>query len=182
MHRSHPLPRIWMMTDERFGDEILRVIRRMPYRSGVIFRHYTMPMAERRQLFRAVRHLCKQRGHILLLAGDARTAVRWGADGHHQRGRRNGSSILSAPVHNSAEIRSMRASQPDLLFISPVYPTRSHPGAKTLGPMGFNRLAALGSQSKIIALGGMTRQKAHMMKATAAYGWAAIDAFKYKQR
>lgn len=182
MDRSHPLPRIWMMTDERFGDVLLRAIRRMPYRSGVIFRHYATPMAERRRLFRAVRHLCKQRGHILLLAGDARTAVRWGADGHHQRSGRIGSHILSAPVHSSAEIRSMRASQPDLLFISPVHPTRSHPGAKTLGPMGFNRLAALDSQSKIIALGGMTRQRAHMMKPTAAYGWAAIDAFNYKQR
>lgn len=181
MHRSHPLPRIWLMTDERLGQDVLRAIQALPFRSGVIFRHYATEAHKRRKLFRHVRHVCKQRGHILLLAGDERTALRWVADGHHQRGRKKGAGIHSAPVHNAAEIMRMRAHAPDLLFISPLHATRSHPGARPLGLMAFNRLAALAQYSKIIALGGMTRPKARMMKATVSYGWAAIDAFKYKQ-
>ena len=64
---------------------LLDAIRRLPVRSGVIFRHYNMDPSERHVLFRKVAHVCRQRGHVLLLAGDARSASKWRADGFHQR-------------------------------------------------------------------------------------------------
>lgn len=177
MHRSHPLPRIWLMTHERFGDDLLPAIQRLPFKSGVIFRHYATDAIARQRLFRQILRICRKRGHVLLLAGDERQARSWHADGHHQRSPRRGKSIHSAAVHNAAEIASMKAHAPDLLFVSPVYATNSHAGQRPLGPLGFCRIANMVGKSSIIALGGMSRQKASLMSRH-IHGWAAIDAFR----
>jgi thiamine-phosphate pyrophosphorylase len=180
MPRSHPLPKIWLMTDERLGDDLLRAIQRLPARSGVIFRHYHLDAAARKFLFGQVMRMCRRRGHVLLLAGDERTAMRWHADGFHQRSQRASRLLHSAPVHDAREIAGIKAARPDLLFLSPVYATNSHPGARPLGPLSFNRLAKLASSSGIIALGGMNRRNAQMLLPRLIHGWAAIDAFKKK--
>jgi thiamine-phosphate pyrophosphorylase len=178
MPRSHPLPKIWLMTDERLGDDLLPAIQRLPARSGVIFRHYHLDAAARKFLFGQVRRMCRRRGHILLLAGDERTAMRWRADGFHQRSQRASRLMHSAPVHDAREIADVKAANPDLLFLSPIFATNSHPGTRALGPLAFNRIAKLASFSGIIALGGMNRRNAQMLPPRLVYGWAAIDAFK----
>lgn len=180
MPRSHPLPKIWLMTDARFGDEQLRAIQQLPARSGVVFRHYHLATLQRRALFAQVLRICRRRGHILLLAGDARTALRWHADGFHQRGRGHPGLLHSAPVHNAREIAEVKRDNPDLLFLSPLFNTNSHPGARPLGSLMFQRLAKLGGPKRIVALGGMARQSAHMLSPRTIYGWAAIDAFRKK--
>lgn len=178
MPRSHPLPKIWLMTDERLGDDLLPAIQRLPARSGVIFRHYHLNPRARKLLFRQVMRICRRRGHILLLAGDEQTAIRWHADGFHQRSRRTSRLLHSAPVHNAREIAGVKTATLDLLFLSPIFATNSHPGARPLGPLAFNRLAKLALSGRIIALGGMNRQNAQMLYPRIIHGWAAIDAFK----
>jgi thiamine-phosphate pyrophosphorylase len=178
MPRSHPLPKIWLMTDARFGDDQLRAIQRLPSRSGVVFRHYHLATQQRRALFAQVLRICRRRGHILLLAGDARTAMRWHADGFHQRSRGQTGLVHSAPVHDAREIKQAKRGRCDLLFLSPLFDTNSHPGARPLGPLMFQRLAKLVGPNRVIALGGITRQRAHMLSPRMAHGWAAIDAFR----
>ncbi|WP_295492122.1 thiamine phosphate synthase [Sphingorhabdus sp. EL138] len=180
MPRSHPLPKIWLMTDARFGDDQLRAIQQLPARSGVVFRHYHLATQQRRVLFAQVLRICRRRGHILLLAGDARTALRWHADGFHQRSLGHSGLLHSAPVHNAREIAEVKQSRPDLVFLSPLFDTNSHPGAQPLGPLMFQRLAKLAGPRRIIALGGMTRQTAFMLGPRSIHGWAAIDAFGKK--
>jgi thiamine-phosphate pyrophosphorylase len=180
MPRSHPLPKIWLMTDARFGDEQLRAIQQLPTRSGLVFRHYHLATLQRRALFAQVLRICRRRGHILLLAGDARTALRWHADGFHHHSRGHTGLLHSAPVHNAREIADVKRSNADLLFLSPLFDTNSHPGARPLGPLMFGRLAKLVGPRRVIALGGMTRQSAHMLGPRTIHGWAAIDAFRKK--
>jgi len=180
MHRSHPLPRIWLMTDERFGNDLLPAIQRLPLKSGVIFRHYATDEGAKRRLFGQILRICRKRGHLLLLAGDERQARSWHADGHHQRSPRRGKAVHSAAVHNVAEIAKVKAYAPDLLFVSPLYTTNSHAGQRPLGPLGFRRLARMVRSSAVIALGGMNRQKAQLMSRQ-IQGWAAIDAFRKKR-
>ena len=180
MPRSHPLPKIWLMTDARFGDDQLCAIQRLPSRSGVVFRHYHLATLQRRALFAKVLRICRRRGHILLLAGDARTALRWHADGFHQRSPGHTGLVHSAPVHNAREIKQAKSSRPDLLFLSPLFDTNSHPGARPLGPLMFQRLAKLAEPRRVIALGGMTRQTAVMLGPRSIHGWAAIDALRKK--
>jgi thiamine-phosphate pyrophosphorylase len=176
MRRRHPLPRLWLMTDERQGDGLFGAIERLPRGCGIVFRHYGLNPDERRNLFRQVRAYARRRGHLVLLAGTARLARRWGADGSHERGRGDGVLIRSAPVHNMAERMHAQRTKADLLFVSPVFTTRSHPGKKALGPLRFGLLVS-DAQAPVIALGGMSRARARRLKGFNIHGWAAIDAW-----
>jgi len=177
------LPRIWLMTDPRFGEYLLPAIKRLPLRSGVIFRHYALTPNVRLALFRKVRRICRQRGHILLLAGLEADARRWRADGFHARTgcRQSGRMIRSAPVHNRRELSEARRNLVDLVLVSPIFDTTSHPGAPTLGRPGLIALTRIAGFCKVIALGGMNARKARTLDKRVAHGWAAIDAFKSKR-
>jgi thiamine-phosphate pyrophosphorylase len=178
--RNRRWPKIWLMTDPRFDDDLLPAIRRLPLGSGVIFRHYTLEHQDRRRLFRAVRHICRQRGHKLLLAGPELLALRWQADGFHSRRYQARSRLpRSAPVHDRAELQEALRSGAELIFLSPLFATASHPGGRALGRLAFNALAKQAGGRLVIALGGMTRNKARGLP---VHGWAAIDALKKSDR
>lgn len=181
MRRRQPLPTLWLMTDPRFGDGLLDAIRRLPLRSGVIFRHYNMDPSDRHVLFRKVAHVCRQRGHMLLLAGDARSASKWRADGFHQRSAGSRKLFHTAPVHNRRELAEARRTGVDAVLISPLFRTASHPDAPALGLMAFNSIAQQARGMAVIALGGISRGKAKMLYPKLIDGWAAIDAFRIKR-
>jgi thiamine-phosphate pyrophosphorylase len=174
MPARQTLPRAWLVTDERQGDKLLPAVERLPFGSGILFRHYSLDCPTRRALFLQIRAIARRRGHLLLLSGSAAQARGWGADGWHGMGR--GRGLHSTSVHNLLELRSAERAGASILFVSPVYPTRSHPGAATLGRGGLARLAHR-TDLPIIALGGLDREKAPRLMASGAYGWAAVDAW-----
>jgi len=176
---ARPLPVLWYFTDERMADaRIMAAIARLPRGAGIVFRHYRLSPAERRALFAAVRRLARRRGLVLLLAGTPRLARIWGADGWH--GRERATAPLTRPLlhsmaaHNRRELNAARAAGADCVFLSPVFPTRSHPGAPALGRVRFGLLARQAAQP-VMALGGMTRQHAQSLQQWGATGWGAID-------
>ena len=167
MHRRQPPPRLWLMTDERQGEGLWLALERLPRGGGVVFRHYGIAGDERRALFTRLRSACRGRGLTLVVAG----APLPGADGVHNR---RGSGLRTASVHNLRELKAAERAGAHLVFLSPVFATRSHPGRKTLGP---RRFALLAHQAKVpvIALGGMDAQR--FRSVGGAYGWAGIDAW-----
>jgi len=172
MPRRQTLPRLWLITDERLGDALMPALARLPRGAGIVFRHYRLAEPERRALFDDVKAQARRRGLTLLLAGPAELAEAWDADGHHGRGA--GTGLHSAPAHDWAEIRAAERDGADLLFLSPVFATRSHPERQPLGPARFNYLARR-AHLPVIALGGMNAIRARRLRE--AYGWAGIDAF-----
>jgi thiamine-phosphate pyrophosphorylase len=82
--------------------------------------------------------------------------------------------LRTMPCHHRREVIAARGA--DLRLISPVFPTRSHPGAPVLGAVRAG-LMIRGERASLIALGGMTRERARRMAALGFDGWAAIDAF-----
>jgi thiamine-phosphate pyrophosphorylase len=173
--RQPVLPHLWLMTDERLGDGLFAAIDRLPRGSGVIFRHYSLPLAERRILFEAVRRRTRRRGLVLLLAGDERMARHWRADGAHHR-QPHAPRFGTAPVHDRREMRAAERSGAAALLLSPVHATRSHPGVSGLGRVRFAALLRA-TRLPVIALGGMTAQRGRQACLLGAYGWAAIDAW-----
>ncbi len=172
MPRRHPrpstFPRRWLMTDERLGDALWTAIDALPRGSGIIFRHYATAPKARRQLFERVRNAARRKGMLLVVAGSSV------AQGRPQHGRESGA--LTAPVHSRREaIAAIRAGAA-LLFVSPVYATRSHPGAAALGPVRFGLLIR-GLKLPVIALGGMDERRWRTLKPLGVYGWAGIDAW-----
>jgi len=114
---------------------------------------------------------------MLLIAGEA---MHIPADGRHVGGqvrvmRAQTRGLLTASVHNMSELARANRMGANMIFLSPVFATRSHPGAPTLGTMRFAVLARL-SRSPAIALGGMTSKRFRRLRSLGAYGWAAIDA------
>lgn len=180
------IPRLWLFTDERMGeDRLLLALKRLPPGSGIVFRHYGLPTGDREALFARVRALARRRRLILLVGGGGRLSGPLRADGIHRPGwqisggrsvrRPSRTQWLSVAAHDRRDIVSAHRAGADLVFLSPVFATRSHPGARFLGPLGFGRVAR-SSGIPVIALGGMTEQRYQQMRALGAHGWAAIDA------
>lgn len=171
MRRRHPpIPRLWLMTDPRLGEGLWDALARLPRGSGVIFRHYQLPAAERRALFARIARVARGRGLVLLRAGAESMPGERGTHGRRGRG------LTTWPVHSRREaIAAIRAGA-DAVLVSPVFPTRSHPGAPVLGPVRFGLLVR-GLGVPVIALGGMDARRAKRLKPLGMHGWAAIDAW-----
>jgi thiamine-phosphate pyrophosphorylase len=177
MHRRQTLPRLWMMTDERQGEDLWDALERLPRGAGVVFRHYGLAPAARRAVFRRVRAIAERKRLTLLLAARPNIAAAWGAEGVHGRGApRSSRGLRTASAHDLRQLRAAERSGADLVFISPAFATRSHPGARPLGPLRFAILARQ-SRVPVIALGGMSADKARRLAGCGLYGWGGIDAW-----
>ena len=165
MRPRQTLPRLWLLSDARNDAVLEQALARLSRGSGLVFRHYHLPPAERRARFARLRRLCRAGGHIAVLAGGAR----WPAEGHYG-GKVPGRRYL-ATAHSAREIARANLARADAVLLSPVFPTRSHPGGITLGPVRFRLLARL-SRAPVIALGGMDVRTARRLRWPR---WAAID-------
>ena len=163
------------MTDERQGEDLWAALARLPRGAGVVFRHYSLERQERRRLFDMVKRIARKRRLLILVAAPPRLARAWRAAGSHGlSGLPRREMIRSASAHNKLEIRAAERAGVRVIFLSPVFPTRSHPDVKTLGRTRFAWLARQ-SRLPIIALGGMDERRARTL--AGAYGWAGIDAW-----
>ncbi|PJG48093.1 thiamine phosphate synthase [Sphingobium sp. LB126] len=183
-HRKK-LPTIWLMTDERVGEEaLLAAARRLPKgRAGIVLRHYGTDGVGRRALFDRLASIARRRRLTLMLGGTAAEAAALRADGWHGRDRRRSPRPLlrSMPVHDRRELQAALQGGADFIFVSPLFPTRSHPGKKWLGQAGFAALARL-SPVPVMALGGVRATHRQMLKGIGAFGWAAIDGLSIESR
>lgn len=165
MRPRQPLPRLWLMSDERQGADLLAAVERLPAGAGIVFRHYSLPPTERCALFEVVREAARRRGLVLVTADPPSGR----ADGAHNR---RGCGLRTASAHSLREIRRAERRGADLVFLSPVFRTRSHPDRPPLGPRRFARLAGQ-TTLPVIALGGMDESRFRRLRG--AYGWAGID-------
>lgn len=120
-------------------------------------------------LFRRVARIARARGLVVVRAGKR---AGFGEDGVHGRG--PGQGLWTAPAHDRREAVAAVRRGADLLFVSPVFATRSHPGAEALGARKARRIAQ-GLPVVVIALGGMDARR--FRKLAGFDGWAAIDAW-----
>ncbi len=175
MATFQPLPDLWLLSDERNDQVLERSLRAVATPLGFVFRHYHLPDAERYARYRQLERIARAEGHVVILADSALTAREWGADGIYGAPLalypRRRDLIQIATAHNLHEIAQANRIGADAVMLSPVFPTRSHPGAKTLGPARWRTLARH-ALMPVIALGGMTKRRAHHLDCER---WAAID-------
>ena len=111
----------------------------------------------------------------MILSGTPEQAIEWGADGIYGAASRLGPPLPGllrlATAHDASELREAERAGADGVFVSPVFPTRSHEDRATLGIDGFHRLAQKTSLP-VIALGGMTAERATALDWPR---WGAID-------
>lgn len=177
-NRQPPLARIWLVSDARNDGVIAAVLARLPRGAGLIFRHHHLPAGPRRARFRELARAARRHGHAVALAGSVREARRWAADAAYgpparlaRRAPGCRAVLRLATVHSWRELAAAQRVRADAVLLSPVFATRTHPGAATLGTVRF-RLMASRALLPAIALGGMDARRA---RAIGAVRWAAID-------
>ncbi|PTS91041.1 thiamine monophosphate synthase [Sphingomonas sp. HMWF008] len=144
------------MTDERMGADLWTALERLPRGSGVVFRHFATPAAERAAIFARLSRIARRRRLIVVPGGV------------------KGQIPQLHPAHSVREAVAARRARTDLVLVSPVYPTRTHPGAPALGPLRAAMIARAAGVPAI-ALGGMNASRFKRLRALGFAGWAAID-------
>ncbi|MBX7532723.1 thiamine phosphate synthase [Qipengyuania sp. 1XM1-15A] len=170
MTTRQSLPLLWLLSDARNDAGLEEALRALPRGSGFVFRHYHLDPAQRRARFDELAKIARSFGHTVILSGDED----WGADGSYGPPERLDRGLKLATAHNGDEIEQAVAAGADAIFLSPVFPTASHPGARTLGVYGFQVLAQQ-SPVPVIALGGMNAKRAVELDWPR---WGAIDGLR----
>jgi thiamine-phosphate pyrophosphorylase len=174
--RQQSWPRIWLMTDERMGDSLWDAVARLPDGAGIVFRHYSLPAEIRVQMATRLAEGAERRGMTLAIAGDMNLAEPVGAKLVHNPSRSQPGLPFSVSVHGIEEAQAAKAAGAALVFISPVYATRSHPGRRPLGPELAAKIARAAGVPAI-ALGGMDGKRFALLERESFYGWAGINAW-----
>lgn len=162
MSLDQPLPNVWLLSDERNDAVLEQALATMPKGSGFVFRHYHLPDAKRRARFEELGFLCRLAGHLVVLSGASDTALEWGADGVYGPAGKlapRDSLLRLATVHNLLEINRAERHGVDAMFLSPVFPSRSHPDKGGMGKENFLFMAEM-AKRPVIALGGMNAERA----------------------
>ncbi|MBX7458494.1 thiamine phosphate synthase [Qipengyuania sp. 1NDH17] len=163
---SKGLPLLWLLSDARNDAGLEDAIAALPRGSGFVFRHYHLDADERRERYQDLSSIARSRAHTVLLS----RANGWGEDGTYGA-QRHSDGMWLATAHNGDEIARAVGNGADGIFLSPVFPTASHPGAAHLGVHGFHVLAQQ-SPLPVIALGGMNHERARELDWPR---WGAID-------
>ena len=167
------------MTDERMGEALWPAIEALPRGAGIVFRHHATELARRRAMFELVARIARRKRLVLVRAGAERLGRREAGVHGDVRGFHPG--LRSRPAHSRAQAIAAKRAGAHIVFISPVYPTRSHPGARSQGPLRAAAIArCLGL--KTIALGGMDARRFAGLRGLGFHGWAAIDAWLPNQK
>ena len=176
------IPVLWLFTDALRLPDPRPVIDALPRRlCGVVFRHDGV--AGRAVLAKAVARQCRQLAIPLVIAGDARLAAAIGAGVHLRAARRaadqgstrwlKSTALVTGSAHSAVDMRRARMMGADAVFLSPVLPTRSHPGAPALGVVRWAALTRFAREAGM-ALGGvegrMTRRLPRWCRGAGAIG------------
>ncbi|MBV9420721.1 MAG: thiamine phosphate synthase [Alphaproteobacteria bacterium] len=166
------LPPLVLMTDDERLPDPIAAARALPRGSMVVVR--SRNAARRAEIAHRL-----PKNLIVLIANDPELAAACGADGLHLPETRAGEAahwrarfprwLITAATHTP------RGANPhvDALFLSPIFPTASHPGAASLNAARANRIARA-SQTPLYALGGITPANARLLHGFV--GIAAIGA------
>ena len=91
--------------------------------------------------------------------------------------------IFSFSCHDEKSFLKWRKLSPNLLFISPIFPTTSHVNAKVFGLKNLAKFVAknmnsYASPSPIYALGGINSKNLQSIRKLGIAGFGAINFFK----
>ncbi len=183
----HPsLPPLILMTDRQRLANPVPVVETLPRGSAVILRHYEDPGREA-LAFRLAK-ICRALGLRLLVADDIRLAARVRAHGIHlpetriatppRAWRTNDRKewLVTAAAHSPRAVMRAARAGAHAVLLSPVFATKSHPGAAPIGPLRFAAWVR-NSPLPVYALGGVSVHSARRLASSGAAGFAGIGGF-----
>lgn len=183
------LPGEYLITGEEddeavFAERLTRALKEDGVRL-VQLRAKTLDRGEYLARARQALSLCRQYGARLLLNGEPALLDEVDADGIHLTSERlmqldrrpvPAGKWLGASTHDAAQLQQAAALDCDLVTLSPLAPTPSHPDAVLMGWHDFQQHVEHAGMP-VFALGGMTRFHANRARAVGAQGVASIRDF-----
>jgi thiamine-phosphate pyrophosphorylase len=169
-------PPLWVFSDRERLPDPSPVLRRLPKGlCGLVLRPGGVLDAA---ALRRVQALCRDRRVSLVVSGR-----RWrgfGATVGVHLSQRSPAAMgnrypATASAHGVAELRRAERAKAGCVFLSPVFPTRSHPGASALGPVRWGMIARK-SSIPVLALGGITGASVRRVPARWCAGVGVIGA------
>ena len=179
------LPFAFYLTDETRTPDPTPTIAQLPAGTAVIFRHYTAE--NRSKLATVIAKLCKSKNLPLFIAGNAALASRVRADGVHlpdtlktrlpRLQAAYPALLFSVACHSELSLKAAVQLGADFAILSPLYATKSHPGARVLGPTRA-ALAIRGCPLPVFALGGVNEDRFTQISNCGFSGFGAISLFE----
>lgn len=155
----------------------------------VIIREYDLSKNEREDFAKKIANLASDQGLKFLVGKDLNLARKIKADGVHFSDFdklplaifRKRNFLFSFACHDEKSVIRARKIKPDMIFISPIFPTSSHENAK---PIGIFNLAKIVKKNRnflpIYALGGVNSHNIKSLKKLGIAGFGAINFFLEK--
>ncbi|GBD31542.1 MAG: putative thiamine-phosphate synthase 2 [Gemmatimonadales bacterium] len=180
------LPRLHLITDDRIAlrDDFIETAATVA-RSGALALHLRASELGGRRLLalaRQLRDALKDTRTLLFINDRVDLALAVGAHGVHlpergmpldaARSLLSAGTFLGRSAHSAEDARAAFAQGADYVFLGPIFETASHPGRS---PLGLE--AIRGSlPGRVIAIGGITPERAAQCIRAGAYGVAVIRA------
>ncbi len=178
-----------LITSPEEEAEITLAIARRALQGGVTGIVLRMPRATARELFEVARKLrpaTRKAGCLLIVHDRVDVALAADADGVHLGGRSlpvasvkrmdKGGFRVGCSAHNLDDAGQFVNEGADYLFLSPVFPTLSHPEREAIGVAAYKE-AALRTRVPVLALGGVSVNNVEQIAEAGGAGVAAISAF-----
>ncbi|WP_167755692.1 thiamine phosphate synthase [Vitreimonas flagellata] len=174
------VPALYFFTDPLRTPDPIAITKRLPRGTAVVYRHFGVE--EREEIARGLGTLCRSRGLILLVSGDAALARRVRAHGVHwperllPKHRDYALSLETASAHSAEALARAASFGASACVLAPVFETRSSSGNAPLGLFHASQMARA-ARLPVIALGGIDSKNARTLSGRGFAGLAAVDAF-----
>lgn len=170
------LPFIWFLTDINKTICPIKIIKKLPKKTGVIIRDYSNIKTTN---VKKIGNYRSRRQLTILYAGRCSRQIY--IDGNHypnwlQSNNIRNNVIKSISVHGGKDVRKSINHRANLVFIAPIFETTSHKNKKNLGIIKLGLLVRL-FKVPVIALGGISEANISRLKSLPISGCAGIDAF-----
>ena len=170
------IPYLWFFTDEIKTKNIPEILLKLPRLSGVVIRNYSSP--DREKIIKSSSRISKRKNFFILVGQNCQSygningihLPKW----HNQIRKKHKKHIISISVHGMKDVRKVINSRADIIFLSSVFRSSSHPEINPLGIIKFG-LIARNLCKPVIALGGINDSNIKKLKISPINGIAAID-------
>jgi thiamine-phosphate pyrophosphorylase len=175
-------------TNRKRCDDLSLVIKKLPKNSAVIFREYDLESKEREILAQKLFAICQAKNHKFLIGKNLELARKLRADGVHFSdkdllplevfNRQNWPEkfIFSFACHNFLSVIKSQQLGADMIFVSPIIASKSHPDVVPLGLRELSRIVRV-SKIPVFALGGVGAKNIHLLKKLGVAGFGGIGIF-----
>jgi thiamine-phosphate pyrophosphorylase len=176
-----------MFSDLKRVPNLEKAIYNLPKNSIIIFREYSLKKDKRQELALKFLKIAKKLNHKFFVGKDSKMALEIKADGVHYSDLDQNSWQLikkkyphkfsiSLACHDFKSIQKAQNSNAEILFLSPIFKTKSHENAKNLGLLKLVKSCKYSSK-KVFALGGVNSQNIGKVLKNYADGFAGIEIF-----